>query len=299
MEIRELADDDLPTLLDLCRRTLPLDLFSLPALRRHLLEEPNRHPAYQLSMWDGARLAGVMVGGAREGQGRPEAWVRLFVIDPADRRQGLATRLLAELESRLRADGYTRLFVGNSVPNYFWPGLDIRYTAGLCFLQTSGFQRAGDAVNMQVDLLARDWDTTDAEARLGQAGFTFRRLMPGDREQFGAWLREHWSAVWHYEALASYANDPISTFVALADGRICAFAAYNTTTFAHVFGPTGTEPALQGRGLGRVLFLRCMRDLQDMGHQAAEICWVGPIAFYARVADAWISRTFWFLEKEL
>src|SRR6185436_1351485 len=144
MELRELAESDLPSLLDLCRRTLPLDRFSLPALRRHILEEPNRHPAYQLSMWDGARLAGVMVGGAREGQGRPEAWVRLFVIDPADRRQGLATRLLAELESRLRADGYTRLFVGNSVPNYFWPGLDIRYTAGLCFLQTSGFQRAGD-----------------------------------------------------------------------------------------------------------------------------------------------------------
>jgi len=123
--------------------------------------------------------------------------------------------------------------------------------------------------------------------------------MPGDREQFGAWLRDHWSAVWHYEALSSYANDPISTFVALADGRICAFASYNTTTFEHVFGPTGTEPALQGRGLGRVLFLRCMRDLRDMGHQSAEICWVGPIAFYARVADAWISRTFWFLEKEL
>lgn len=299
MEIRELAERDLPSLLDLCQRTLPLDPFSLPALRHHILDEPSRHPAYQLSIWDGARLAGVMVGGVRQTQERLGAWVRLFAIDPADRRKGLATRLLGELESRLRADGHTRLQVANSVPNYFWPGLDIRYTAGLCFLQKAGFRRVGDAVNMQVDLLARDWDTADAEARLGRAGFTIRRLLPGDRDRFDAWLGDHWSAAWRYEALASYANDPISTFVALADGRICAFASYNTTTFAHAFGPTGTQPSLQGRGLGRVLFLRCMRDLRDMGYQSAEICWVGPIAFYARVADAWISRTFWFLEKEL
>src|SRR6185436_20393633 len=108
MELRELAESDLPSLLDLCRRTLPLDRFSLPALRRHILEEPTRHPAYQLSMWDGARLAGVMVGGARAMQGRPDAWVRLFATDPADRRKGLATHLLGELEGRLRADGHTR-----------------------------------------------------------------------------------------------------------------------------------------------------------------------------------------------
>jgi mycothiol synthase len=299
MDLRELAEIDLPNLLDLCQRTLPLDRFSLPALRRHVLGEPNRNPAYQLSLWDGARLVGAILGGVREMQGHPIAWVRLFAIDPAYRRQGLATRLLAELEGRLRVDGYTRLCIANSVPNYFWPGLDIRYTAGLCFLQRSGFHRADDAVNMQVDLRARDWDTTAEEARLAQAGFTVRRLLPGDRNEFDAWLGHHWSAIWHYEALSSYENDPVSTFVALAAGRICAFASYNTTTFEHVFGPMGTEPALRGHGLGRTLFFRCMRDLKELGYEMAEICWVGPIAFYARVADAWISRTFWLLEKEL
>src|SRR5438874_2048712 len=103
MDIRELAAGDLPSLLDLCQRTLPLDPFSLPTLRQHMLNEPNHRPDYQLGIWDGARLAGVMVGGVRETQGPPAAWVRLFAIDPADRRKGLATCLLGELESRLRA----------------------------------------------------------------------------------------------------------------------------------------------------------------------------------------------------
>jgi mycothiol synthase len=299
MEIRALAEDDLPNLLDLCRRTLPLDPFSLPALRRHSLNEPNPQPAYRLCMWDGARLAGAMLGGARIVEGQPAGWVRLFAVEPAYRRRGLATQLLQELESRMRADGHRRLYVANSAPNYFWPGLDIRYTAALCLLQRAGFRRVGDAVNMQVDLAAHDWDTTVEEARLAQAGFAVRRLLPDDRGQFSDWLKRHWSSTWHAEALASFENDPVSTFVAISEGRICAFASYNVTTFEHVFGPTGAEPPLQGRGLGRALLLRCMRDLKEQGHTTAEICWVGPIAFYARVADAWINRTFWFLEKEL
>src|SRR5689334_12455070 len=125
MEIRELAEDDLPSLLDLCRRTLPLDPFSPLALRRHSLNEPNPQPTYRLCMWDGARLAGVMLGGARIVEGQPSGWVHLFAIDPAYRRRGLATQLLERLESRMRADGHRRLYVANSAPNYFWPGLDI------------------------------------------------------------------------------------------------------------------------------------------------------------------------------
>src|SRR5262245_29012327 len=184
MEIRELAEADLPNLLDLCRRTLPLDPFSLPALRRHILDEPNPQPAYRLCMWDGAWLAGVMLGGARNVEGQAAGWVRLFAIDPAYRRRGLASHLLEQLESRMRVDGHRRLFVANSPPNYFWPGLDIRYTAALCLLQRAGFRRVGDAVNMQVDLTARDWDTTAEEARLAQAGFAVRRLLADDGEQF-------------------------------------------------------------------------------------------------------------------
>ena len=182
MEIRELAEADLPTLLDLCQLTLPLDPFSLPALRRHGLNEPNPQPAYRLCMWDGTRLAGVMLGGARIVEGQPAAWVRLFAIDPAYRRRGLATQLLEELEGRTRADGHRRLYVANSAPNYFWPGLDIRYTPALCLLQRAGFRRTADAVNMQVDLTARNWDTTAEEARLAQAGFAVRRLLADDGE---------------------------------------------------------------------------------------------------------------------
>lgn len=37
---------------------------------------------------------------------------------------------------------------------------------------------------------------------------------------------------------------------------------------------------------------RCLADLLDAGLPTAEVCWVGPVAFYARTADAYLNRVF-------
>src|SRR5690349_5962976 len=158
--------------------------------------------------WDGNRLAGALLGGTRVIDQSRVAWVRLVTVDPAYRRQGLASRLLEELESRLRADGLTRLAVANSMPAYFWPGVDLRYTPAVCFFLARGFTRHGDAVNMLVDLDARDWDTGPDEERLAREGIVVRRLRPDDRAAFDEWLAANWSATWYYEGLAAYDNDP-------------------------------------------------------------------------------------------
>ncbi len=299
MHIRELDETELPALLALCQNTLQYDPFSLAFLRRRVLEEPNHEPCYQLCAWDGDRLVGALLGGTRQTESGRAAWVRLLAVEPSYRRQGLASQMIEELEQRLRIDGLTRLRVANSTPSYFWPGLDLRYTPALCFFLHHGFQRDGDAVNMQVELDAHDWDTATQEARLAEEGVTIRRLRPDDRAAFSSWLEQQWNPVWQYEGLSSLENDPVSTFIATSQDRICAFASYNAAALEGGFGPTGTEPALRGRGIGRVLFFHCMQDLRELGYRTAEVCWVGPIPFYARIAGAWINRTFWSMEKEL
>ncbi|GAB4564129.1 MAG: hypothetical protein Kow0047_13570 [Anaerolineae bacterium] len=299
MELRALTEQDLTALLDLCQQTLTFDHVTRSILERRALRQPLHEPRHQLGVWDGGRLVGALLSGIREVESERVAWIRLLAVDPAYRRRGVASGMLAELEPLLRSRGIRRLLVGGSAPNYFWPGIDVRYTAGVCFLLAHGFHRSGEAVDMLVDLSRRDWDTAAEEARLAREGYTIRRLLPEDREAFAAWMAAHWSPVWRAEALESYENRPASTFVAVRDGQFCAFASYNVTMFENSFGPTGTLPEHRGRGLGRVLFYRCMQDLKAQGHETADICWVGPIAFYARVADAWIHRVFWFMEKEL
>lgn len=78
IRIRGLHEDDLPALLNLCRHPLTFDVFSLSLLRRRVLEEPLRNPAYQLTAWDGERLAGAMLGGVRQVGEERVAWLRLF-----------------------------------------------------------------------------------------------------------------------------------------------------------------------------------------------------------------------------
>ena len=307
MPIRELEESDLPAVLDLCQRSLPHDQLSLELLRRRLLAEPNRTPAYQLCLWDGAQLAGVMFGGMRRlddghtllHHARPVGVLQLFAVDPALRRRGLALELLAELERRMRAQGLSWLRCGNFAPSYFWPGLDVRYTPALCLLLLHGFHRKGDALNMTVDLHARDWDTTAEEARLAESGYRFRRAEPGDLPALAEWVGRQWGPIWQWELGSALANQPPTAFVARQGGQFCAFAAYGASSFPHVFTPTGTAEQHRWRGLGRVLLFRCLADLRARGLAQAEIGWVGPISFYARNAGATISRVFFWLEKEL
>jgi hypothetical protein len=112
-------------------------------------------------------------------------------------------------------------------------------------------------------------------------------------------MLQAWSQGWHDEALNSYRNQPATTFVALRNGSFHGFATYNSEGFDGHFGPTGTDEALRGRGIGRVLFYRCMADIAASGLSRCEVVWVGPIAFYTRVAGAIVHRAFWAMERDL
>lgn len=297
--IRTLTETDIPALVELCRRTLPLDEFTEGAIRRRVFEEPGFNERYLLVDERQGKLVAVMFGSTRQTRNGPQAWVRLFSVVPEWREQGIATKLLQEFERRFREDHYTTLNIANSTPDYFWPGVDVRYTPAICWLLKNGFQRSGEAFNMEVALTGRDFDTSEEERKLAERGITVRRLMPEDREQFDAWMSETWSSGWRSEALASYKNTPVTTFVALDNGKFAGFASYDNAMFDGYFGPMGTAQHLRGLGIGGILFLRCMADMQARGYNRCEVCWVGPAPFYAKVAGAWINRVFWQYSKPL
>lgn len=290
MDIRELNETDLPALLALCQRAMPREPWTLAILRRRIVGDPGYRQEYHLAAWEADRLAGVMLGSNRSSAAEQLGTLLLFAVAPELQQRGIATELLSELEQRMRTDGITTLRIGHVAPSYFWPGVDPQAMPAICFLERRGFTRVGDAVNMEVDLTARVWDTTSEEVRLAQLGWEIRRLTRDDQAAFDAWLSANWSPGWRYEALDAYNNDPVSVFGALRAGVIHGFAAYNVSAFEHSFGPTGVDETTRGLGLGRVLLLRCLRDLADREHRHCEICWTGPIGFYARAANAKISR---------
>lgn len=296
MNLRELGAADLPALDDLCRAGLR-DAVSPAVLRRLLLDEPDLRPELQLGLWDGGRLAGAALGGLRDTPDGPAGGPRLLVVAPDLRGRGLATRLMGELEARLAAAGAAELRVGRLAPNYLWPGLDPRDTAALCLFERRGYARSGDAVNMAVALAGRQWWGPADEARLAAAGWAVRRAAPADEAALAAWVREQFGELWVWEARAALAADPPTAFLAERTGQIGGFACHSVSGLPGTFGPTGTDPAVRGAGLGRALLLRCLADLAGLGYAEVEIGWVGPVGFYSRAAGAAISRVCWFLRR--
>lgn len=299
MELRELAEADLGDLDGLCRRGLR-DAVGPEVLRRLALAEPGLRPELHLGLWDGPRLVGAALGSLRaRDDGRQFGGPRLLVVDPAARGRGHGGRLLGELERRLVAAGAEELRVGWIAPNYLWPGLDPRDTAALCMLERRGYARAGEAVNMEVDLGARAWWSPEDDARLAGRGWALRRGSPADADAVGAWVGARFGAPWAWEARLACAASPPSLFLAVRDGVIGGFACHGVSGLAGTFGPTGTAEELRGAGLGTALLLRSLADLRDRGVARAEIGWVGPVAFYSRVAGATISRVFWVFTKRV
>ncbi len=234
------------------------------------------------------QLTGFSIGVMRQSIG----YIKLLVVDTSHRRQGIGSHLLQATEHALQQARAHEIRICESAPNYLTPGLDQRYTAGKRFFQAHGYEHVGTTSNLTVDLTQSDFTAPAPEARLAARGITVRRAQPGDTHPLLAVVQAHWP-VWQAKVSQALRHHPITLHLALQQGRILGFSAYDTNNLGTGwFGPMGTTPAAEGQGLGRVLLWRCLHDQKAQGHHTAIIPWVGPIDFYTRYAGAQIARVF-------
>ena len=211
----------------------------------------------------------------------------LLLVDPAYRRRGIASSLLAEAEQLARSRGLATLKVVGNAPDYAWPGVDVRYTAAICALRKAGFKRVEVAWNMTVPLPAAGPVRTPPE------GVTIRRMTEADRETVAQVVDAQWGHSW-----ATEVRRAAGCHIALRGGVPVAFAAWGGCRPSW-FGPMGTLPEATGLGLGAILLRRCLDDQAALGLPSAQIGWVGPVPFYANAVGAYIERVFFLFEKTL
>ncbi len=278
-----------------------LDQFQLAHVREAVFADIDFRPDLLLCARSSDETVAVAAAVLRHppdtaGQAAPIGYLKLFAVTPGRQGQGVGSALLAAVEERLTRAGATALRVFGDAPFYLRPGVDFRLTRLVCLLQRRGYRWRGNAVNMDVNLATAHLDTAEDEARLDRIGIAVRRLEPGDAGTFRAYMASDWSWGWTIEACRSLDRVPISTHVALQEGRIVGFATHSASGPGQ-FGPMGVKPELRRHGVGAVLLKRCLADLRAQGYTSAEIQWVGPIGFYARHVGANLSRCFWQFEK--
>jgi predicted N-acetyltransferase YhbS len=124
-----------------------------------------------------------------------------------------------------------------------------------------------------------------ALAGLRREGFVVRRAGPWEMTPVRRFVEQNFEAGWADEISVGYANKPVTVYLALREGRVAGFAAYECTRRGF-FGPLGVAAGERGRGLGRALLLACLWGLNEMGYAYGFIGGAGPTRFYERAVGA-------------
>jgi GNAT superfamily N-acetyltransferase len=208
--------------------------------------------------------------------------LQLIAVVPAAGGEGRGRRLLEAAVELARDTGAERLELGGTATQmrYLWPGVDVRHLRFLALADSAGARWTGAAVNLSCPAtfrappparveLRRVIDDEDAHAAVEFTGGAFPH-----------WLAELERGIEHGTA-----------FVAAGDTGVVGFACHSVNRPGW-FGPTAVDPARRGGGIGAALLAACCRDLMSAGRDSVEISWIGPVAFYAKVAGAAVSRVF-------
>jgi GNAT superfamily N-acetyltransferase len=225
---------------------------------------------------DGAASAVVRSWGDRR-----VGFIRLLAVHPGARRAGVGRALLAAAESWLFDEGAVEVHWGASAPFYLWPGVDVAATAALCLAESAGYLVDGAELNLSCPTTFRAAPPSDVEIRRALDDADGHRMTELVAIQWPHWVPELERGIEQGGALGAFR----------ADGRALGFACHSVNRSGWV-GPMGTDPAAQGDGVGSALLGALCQDLMIAGHADAEIAWVGPVGFYARVAGAATSRVF-------
>lgn len=238
----------------------------------------------------GAHDGSAVVAAAVRDHGRPVGFVTLVAVHPDQQRAGAGRELLDVAHRWLADRGASEARTGGAAPWYLWPGVDEdAHAAALQLFTAAGYEETGVEINQRCATTHRAEPPSGVELRRLRAGDDTERALAFARRQWPWWVDE-------LEAAAA-TGCAHGAFDATTDDAI-GFACHSVNRAGWI-GPMATDTAHQGRGVGAALLGSLCRDLELAEFSEAEIAWVGPAAFYERVAGARVSRTFRFLQRAI
>lgn len=301
--LRNYRGADEPALIRLWNASMTHDPIHASVLRTRVLLDSNFRPDGLLVAEEQGELVGFVLGLMRQTplflQGlEPErGWITAFGVHPDHRRQGIGTQLFAAAMADFAAAGRRQLEIAPYTPNYFIPGVDIdAYAPALQFLERQGWKSVSMPISMAADVagLQIPPEIGELTVRLAADGIEIRRVTAADLPALMPFLAETFGWDWYrfaqeyLLALFGPGADDICFLVAVQGERIVGYCQQRRERF----GPFGVDPALRGRGIGRVLLFRCLAEMLARGFHCAWFLWTGRDAarLYARAGFRTVRR---------
>ncbi len=120
---------------------------------------------------------------------------------------------------------------------------------------------------------------------LKKENVVFRRAIAPEKHLMSSWVLEHFGEYWQSEVEVAFSRQPVACWLAQRGNKILGFACYESTA-RNFFGPTGTIEKERGKGIGKILLLKSLESMREMGYAYAIIGGVGPAEFYEKAVNA-------------
>ncbi|WP_379763080.1 GNAT family N-acetyltransferase [Flagellimonas marina] len=139
------------------------------------------------------------------------------------------------------------------------------------------------------DMLVRLLDLPDISEKekelLESEKVVFRRPIPPEKSIVVGWVKKYFSINWADETEAAFSKLPVNCFVAQRGQTLLGFACFESTA-KNFFGPTGVIAEERGKDIGKVLLVKSLVALREMGYAYAIIGGVGPTPYYEKAVNA-------------
>jgi GNAT superfamily N-acetyltransferase len=210
-------------------------------------------------------------------------YLRLLVVDPAFRRRGIGTALLADAESR------GAHVIAAEPGNYFTPGVPMEWEEARVFFHARGYLETRWTWNLDASL-----------EDLQPPAASVRRPVHEESDRVLAFIEREFGRIWRFEASKAFEVDLPNAVISEENGEITGFAVHDVNNRGlGFFGPTGVARAMRGRGIGGALLLASLSDLRRLGYSRAVIPWTDALDFYRKTSGAVPAHRFASYAKEL
>ncbi|EOH90340.1 hypothetical protein UAS_00065 [Enterococcus asini ATCC 700915] len=306
---QEFSIDRLEEILQLWNQELVYDRISKERFFEQILYDENfNSQLFKLAIADN-QVVGFVYGIKRQvpyltrGLEPTRGWILQVAVAQSWKRQGIAKALVSQVEEDLQTAGATEITLCAFSPNYFAPGIDLRYTEGLAFFKALGYLDKGDAVSMGAVLTNHEVDVESILAEKRKQGI---RIMPYEDRYYAKILEfaeAEFGGGWHRNLLLAMQAGEASETIFLAvdeDDQVIGFTMRKIDGNDTRFGPIGVSSKIRSKGLGSALLEVMLDDLIKRGIYYTFFLWThGKTIDFYRKHGFEIYRTYELSRKEL
>ena len=117
------------------------------------------------------------------------------------------------------------------------------------------------------------------EEALREKGITIVKALAPDMSKIIAFTEENGHPGWAAAIRVCFMNQPPRCWIAVKDKQVIGFGCYESTARGF-FGPPLVADSARRQGIGKILLLKCMESLRDMGYAYAFIGWPAQNAIH-------------------